>query len=86
MKSEWYCVGCGKVLGNVYGGEFYPGVPGENLRTSGPNLVVTCPDCKGKKTFYTSDPIVRAVYQLVGALAEVSAQAMTEQIGKTLHK
>ena len=59
LKSEWLCISCGIVLGRVLGGELHPSVPGENLRTSGPNLAVVCPSCKSVKTWYTSDPIVR---------------------------
>ena len=86
QKSDWLCIGCGKRLGGIFGGEFYPGVPGEYLRTAGPNLVVTCPDCGAKKTFYTSDPVVRAVYQLVEAIADVSAHAMVEQVGRAINE
>lgn len=86
QKSDWLCVNCGKRLGGVFGGEFYPDVAPINLRTSGPNLVCTCPDCGTIKTWYTADPVVRAVYQLVSAIADVSAKAMIEQIGKSVHE
>lgn len=84
-KSEWFCVNCGRSLGKVHGGEFYPTVESSNIRTSGPNLTVTCPDCKTIKVWYTSDAVVRAVYQLVNALSDVAAQAMVKQIGKAIH-
>lgn len=84
-KSEWQCVKCGEVLGNIFGGELYPLVPGKNLRTSGPNLEVTCPNCGALKTFYTSDAVVRAMYQLVNAIADVAAKAMVEQVGRAIH-
>lgn len=83
-RSEWLCIQCGVSLGKVLGGELYPSVQGSNLRTSGPNLTVTCPDCGGVKTWYTSDAVVRAVYQLVSAVADVSAHAMVEQMGKAI--
>jgi hypothetical protein len=86
FKSEWYCVQCSAVLGKVFGNEFVPDVPGANLRTSGPNLVVTCPECGATKVWYTSDPVVRAVYQLVNTLSAVAAKAMVEEIGAEIHK
>jgi hypothetical protein len=86
QKSDWLCIQCGKRLGGVFGGELYPAVAPENLRTSGPNLVVICPDCGFVKTWYTADPVVRAVYQLVNAVADVAAQAMVEQVGRAVHQ
>lgn len=86
VKSEWVCINCGDVLGHVLGGELYPSVSGEFLHTKGPNLDVTCPKCKARKVFYTSDPVVRAIYQLVGVLSDVSAKAMIEQLGKYIHE
>jgi ribosomal protein S27E len=70
-NTPWMCIQCGKVLGELLGGELRPdaSIPGDHLKTRGPNLEVTCPDCKKVKVFYTSDPIVRATYQLVDALA-----------------
>jgi ribosomal protein S27E len=84
FRSDWMCISCGRSLGRVLGGEFYPNVDGANIRTNGPNLTVTCPDCGSVKTWYTSDPVVRAVYQLVEAVAEVSARAMIEQMGRAV--
>ncbi len=85
QKSDWLCIGCGDRLGSVFGGELYPDVPVGKLRTSGPNLVVTCPHCGSVKTWYTADPVVRAVYQLVNAISEVAARSMIEQMGRAVH-
>jgi len=85
-STEWLCIQCGRSLGNIFGGEYYPSIPGENLRTSGPNLVATCPDCKTMKTFYTADPVVRAVYQLVNAISEVAAKSMVEQVSRAINE
>jgi ribosomal protein S27E len=85
QRADWVCISCGKRLGGVFGGEFYPDVPPDKLHTSGPNLVVTCPDCGTIKTWYTSDPVVRAVYQLVSAISDVAAHSMVEQVGRALH-
>lgn len=85
-KTDWLCISCGKSLGGIYGGEFYPAVPGEHIRTSGPNLVVTCPDCGHIKTFYTADPVVRALYQLVSAIADVTARAAVESAGRLVNR
>lgn len=86
FKSDWYCVQCGIALGKVFGNELVPNVPGHCLRTSGPNLVVACPECGAAKVWFTADPVVRAIYQLVNTLSSVAAQAMVEQIGAELHK
>ena len=85
QNSDWLCIDCGLSLGKILGGEYYPAQAVKELHTKGPNLVVQCPDCGRIKTFYTSDPVVRAVYQLVDAIAGVAAKAMVEQIGKSLH-
>lgn len=86
-KNVWLCVGCDKPLGRIFGGELVPDeVPGSCCRTSGPNLVITCPSCGSVKTWYTADPIVRSMYQLVHALSSVAAQSMVEQIGSAIHK
>lgn len=85
-NSDWVCINCGKSLGMVMGGEFYPSVQPELLRTSGPNLSVTCPECGSVKTWYSSDPVVRAIYQLVNSMSEVAARAMVKQIGEAVNK
>jgi Zn-finger protein len=85
-KNEWMCIGCGRSLGHVYGSEYYPTVEGKYLHTSGPNLVVTCPDCGAIKTFYTSDQIVRSLYQLINAMTDQVARAMVEQVGKAVNR
>lgn len=85
-KIEWMCVDCGFVLGRVLGGELHPEVPGDKLRTNGPNLVVTCPDCKRVKVWYTSDPVVRAVYQLTDAVASTAAKSMVKHISKEMNE
>ena len=81
-KPDWVCVECGEVLGHIIGGELQPVVAGNYVRTRGPHLVVTCPKCSFIKTFYTSDTIVRAVYQLIDAIASVLAQRVLAQIGQ----
>ena len=81
-KPDWVCVECGFVLGHIIGGELQPVIEGKHCRTRGPHLVVTCPNCNASKTFYTSDTIVRAVYQLVDAIASVLAQRVLAQIGQ----
>jgi len=86
QKSDWLCINCGIRLGGVFGGEFYPDVPADKLRTSGPNLVVTCPECGQIKTWFTADPVVRAVYQLVNAISEVAARSMVEQVGRAVNE
>lgn len=88
MNSKWLCIQCGEPLGEMVGGELRPdkNIPGDNFITRGPNLVVTCPHCSSTKVFYTSDPIVRAMHQLVDALATALARRaihlMTEEAVK----
>jgi len=81
-KTEWYCVDCSKVLGHMVGGELQPEVDGKFIRTNGPNLNITCPECGSVKVFYTSDPVVRAVYQLVNAVSSVSAKSMIQELSR----
>lgn len=81
-KTQWYCVSCGHVLGHVVGGEFQPAVGGECLMTRGPNLAVTCPECGTVKTFYTADPIVRAVYQFVDAIVTVMTRRLLANLSE----
>lgn len=85
-KNSWLCIACGYTLGEVMGGEFYPAIEGKYLRTHGPNLDATCPQCGAKKVFYTSDPVVRSIYQLVNVLSDVAARSMIEQLGRYLHE
>jgi len=85
-KLEWLCIDCSALLGRVIGGELHPAIPGEMIRTNGPNLVLTCPECGRVKVWYTADPVVRAVYQLTDAVASAAARAMIDQIGGQLHR
>lgn len=83
---EWQCIQCGVVLGHIVGSELSP-EQGVTVITSGPNLRVTCPDCGAAKIFYTSDPIVRAMYQLVDAVSGALAKRVINQLSEgTLHK
>jgi len=84
-NNGWLCPKCGHVLGKMLGGELYPSSDAVDVHTAGPNLNVTCPDCGNVKVFYTSDPVVRAVYQLTGAVADVAARSMIAQVGRSLH-
>lgn len=79
-KNTWVCVACGETLGNVIAGELHL-AQAVQCRTSGPNLVVVCPECSATKIWYTSDAVVRAVYQLIDALSSVAAKSMVAQIG-----
>ncbi len=83
-NSSWLCIQCGEVLGEMIGGELRPdkSVTGDHLITRGPNLVVTCPHCQSTKVFYTSDPIVRAMHQLVDALATSLARRAVRELSE----
>ncbi len=84
MNNEWQCINCGAILGEVAGGELTPGaqVPTKNIRTRGPNLVITCPNCGAVKTWYTADPVVRSMYQLVDALATALSKRVLSQLSE----
>ena len=81
-NNTWYCPQCSANLGSVVGGEFHTKFGEPYLRTSGPNLVCTCPECGNIKTWYTADAVVRAIHQLVDAVASAAAKAMIREVGK----
>lgn len=71
--SDWRCVNehCNNVLGRVIGGELEISerLNGSQIKMRGPNLVLYCPDCGTKKIWYTSDPLSRAIHQVVEVMA-----------------
>lgn len=75
---EWQCIACGRVLGEVLGGELLVGVDSGFARTRGANLTLKCPACGAEKTWYTADPVVRAIYQLVDAISSQAAKRMVD--------
>jgi len=81
-NNEWYCIGCDKVLGFVLGSELVlaEDIGGKLVQTRGPNLVIKCPTCESKKVWYTADPVVRAIYQLVEAISSVAAKRMVTAV------
>lgn len=87
-KVSWYCVSCSKILGEVLGSELTlaGGIGGENVQTRGPNLCIKCPDCGSKKIWYTSDPIVRAMYQLVDSISSVAARRMITAVAEEMRE
>ena len=86
MNIEWLCIQCGEHLGDVAGGELTPSekIPQKNLRTRGPNLVVVCPNCGSTKTWYTADPVVRALNQLVDAVATSLARRVIHLVSEQM--
>jgi len=88
-NNNWYCVkdGCNTVLGVVSGNELYPSenMPADHVSTYGPNLMVKCPECQTRKLWYTADPVTRAVYQLIDAMAGAMATRTVKKVSeKTL--
>lgn len=79
--TSWYCTDrdCGEVLGTVIGREL---MLNGNIKaiTDGPNLIVTCPKCGRNKVYYNSDPLVRAVFQLIDALVSAFASRAVKQM------
>ena len=86
--KEWICIECETVLGSVVGGELVISdqIPGDHIRTNGPNLVIQCPACERTKTWYTSDQIVRAIYQLVDAITTAMATRIVRIVGRETSK
>lgn len=83
-KSAWYCVNrdaCDFVLGEVVGGELHLGKDSTAM-TRGPNLVVTCPNCGTHKVWYTSDPLLRANYQMLDTMATMLSQRVLKNISR----
>jgi hypothetical protein len=85
--TRWFCINpdCGAVLGKVIGSELYVSEDIKDVRTRGVNLVIACSNCGTKKVWYTSDPIVKAIYQLIDAMSSAAASRMIKQVGKDLH-
>ena len=82
--SNWLCIACGHVLGEVLGGELSVSAAVIKIRTRGPNMVVVCPSCGAEKVWFTSDTITRAMHQLVEAIATVAARRMVEIASKEM--
>lgn len=84
-QTPWLCVNneCNHILGYVNGGEFNPAddlIPSE-ISTRGANLIVKCPECGTVKTWYTSDPLVRTLNQLI----EVMSEQMAKRAIRSIH-
>jgi len=84
-QTPWLCVNndCNHALGFVSGGEFTPAddVMPSDISTRGSNLILKCPECGTIKTWYTSDPLVRTMNQLI----EVMADSVAKRAIHTLH-
>lgn len=72
--NVWVCIGCGTTLGNLIGKELVIDSSAE-VKTQGANLVITCPKCNRKKVWYPSDPVLRAINQLIDALSSAMSSA-----------
>jgi len=77
-QTPWMCIneGCGHTIGFVIGGELTPAedlMPGD-ISTRGSNIILRCPVCGTPKTWYSSDPLARALNQLVDVLSEAIAK------------
>lgn len=88
--NSWRCINdaCGHTLGFVVGNEFEPAedVGGKSLRTRGPNLVVTCPECGTVKVWYTADPLTRALYQLIDSMSTVAVRRIIPELSDEIRK
>ena len=81
--TDWHCVDCDHVLGQVIGRELSPdeSVPHSNIRTRGVDLSITCPNCSRVKIWYTSDPVNRAINQLLDALTTAFVNRLVPMLG-----
>ena len=84
-NNTWVCIGCGKELGTLLGRELVI-TNGTALQTQGANLVVSCPVCSKKKVWYPSDQVLRAMNQLIDALATAMAKAAIQGISTELYQ
>lgn len=68
--NAWFCVECSHELGYVNGRELSPAdtVPHANISTRGSDLVIVCPNCGKTKIWYSADPLMRALNQLIDAI------------------
>lgn len=84
--NRWFCVNqeCGFVLGNVVGSELHVGKEVTNVSTRGVNLAIVCPECSTLKIWYTADPIVRSIYQLIDAISAESAKRLIKKVSREL--
>jgi hypothetical protein len=84
--TRWFCINqsCGFVLGRVLGSELEVSEEVTNLQTRGVNLAIKCPSCDTVKVWYTADPIVRAIYQLIDTVTTVSAERMVKKVSREL--
>lgn len=84
--NNWFCINntCNHVLGVVRGSELNVSedVPGSCIQTRGANLSIVCPKCGTTKIWYTSDPIVRAVYQFIDATITAGAHRFIMHLGE----
>lgn len=83
-QTPWMCVNneCNHILGFVNGGEFTPSddiIPSD-ISTKGSNLIIKCPKCGTVKTWYTSDPMVRTLNQLIEVMADQMAKRAIHSI------
>lgn len=87
-SNDWFCVECNHVLGHVVGREFTPAetVPHSNIHTRGVDLSVTCPQCSKVKIWYTSDPINRALNQLIDAITSALVMRLMPQLSDATMK
>lgn len=79
--NTWVCIACGRELGVLIGQELAPHQD-TALRTQGSNLLVTCPSCHTRKTWYPADPLVRVLRQLIDVIASEMSRAAVRGLSK----
>lgn len=82
-KNTWVCINCGRVLGMLIGQELEP-ESDVKLRTQGANLLITCPNCDTRKTWFPADPLVRVMKQLIDVIASETARSAVYNVGREL--
>lgn len=65
----WYCPTCQEPIGKVIFGQLY--LEGDVVaNTDGPNLVVKCGSCGGRKVWFASDRLSQILAELADSIAK----------------
>jgi rubredoxin len=70
MPKEWGCPACNSVIGHVVYGELYIDEK-RTINTDGPNLIVQCPSCGYRKTWYAEDRLDKLIREIARETANL---------------
>jgi hypothetical protein len=83
--KPWECIGCSNTLGLLEGTELRPS-PDVSCITRNSNLALTCPKCGQVKIWYSSDPINRAIYNLIDAMVGQFSKRLLATLGENTQR